>query len=304
MRAAVIRTFSGPIEIIDVPVPEPAPGQALVKVAAAAVNPVDLATRAGKLYQAGLMAPAAQTGLGWDVAGTIAAPTPGYEVGDHVIGITDRLDLPLGAYAEYVTLDTIAPAPSNLSPVEAATLPLNSLTALQALDRLTLPEGSTLLITGAAGAVGGFALELAVHQGIRVAAVASPNDFPWLTTRGAEWLIPRDTNLANEVRTQIPGGADAAIDAAALGIPTLNAVKNRGSYVSISPGTTPTPLRATTVHNVWIAGDPNQLAHLSTLAGEGRITTRVAETYPMEKAELAHERLAAGGLRGRLVLVP
>jgi NADPH2:quinone reductase len=304
MRAAVFRTFNGPIEIVDVPVPEPAPGQVLVKVAAAAVNPVDIATRTGRLYQAGLMTPKAQTGLGWDVAGTIAAPTPGYEVGDQVIGITDRLDLPLGTYAEYVTLDTVAPAPINLSPVEAATLPLNGLTALQALELLALPAGSTLVITGAAGAVGGFALELAVHSDLRVAAVANPNDFPWLRARGAQWLIPRDTDLAKEVRTQIPGGADAAIDAAALGIPTLNAVKNRGTLISISPGATPTPLRATTIHNLWISADPHQLTHLATLANEGKITARVAETYPLEKAELAHERLAAGSLRGRLVLVP
>ncbi|GAB3868951.1 NADP-dependent oxidoreductase [Kibdelosporangium lantanae] len=256
MRAAVVRTFNGPIEIVDVPVPSPGPGQVLVKVVAAAVNPVDLATRAGKLHQAGLMEPQARTGIGWDVAGTIAAPTPGYEVGDDVIGISDRLDLPLGTYAEYVTLDTIVPAPASLIPVEAATLPLNGLTALQALELLALPEGSTLVITGAAGAVGGFALELAVHRGLRVAAVANPTDFPWLKARGAHWLIPRDTNLAAEVRAQIPNGADAAIDAAARGIPTLNAVRNRGQLVSIAPGTAPTPLRGTTVHNLWIAGDP------------------------------------------------
>lgn len=308
MRAVVIRSFGDPsvIEIATVPTPEPGPGQVLIRVAAAAVNPVDLATRAGLLVDAGLMVPQPVIGLGWDVAGEVAAPAPGFAVGDQVIGLSDRLDVPLGTHADYVTLDTtaVAHAPKGIAPEAAATLPLNGLTAMQALDLLDLEPGATLLITGAAGAVGGYALELAVHRGIHVAAVANPQDFDWLRSRGAKWLISRSEPLAAQVRAQIPGGADAALDAAVTGIPALNAVRNRGAFIAVVAGATPTPLRGITVNNVWISANNTQLATLAALAESGHITPRVAETLPLEEAAQAHERLAKGALRGRIVLKP
>ncbi|WP_079032277.1 alcohol dehydrogenase catalytic domain-containing protein [Streptomyces specialis] len=156
MRAVVVRGFGGPevLETVEVPVPEPGPGQVRIRVEAAAVNPVDVATRSGFMVEAGLMAPREVTGIGWDVAGTIDAVGPGVDghaAGDRVIGLRDRLDLPLGTYAEYVVLDTtaVAPAPAGLTAVEAATLPLNGLTAWQSLDHLRglgVDAGDTVLV--------------------------------------------------------------------------------------------------------------------------------------------------------------
>src|SRR5919199_395470 len=152
MRAVTVRSFGGPeaLEVAEVPVPEAGPGQVRVRVEAAAVNPVDYATRAGLLAEAGLMTGEGRTGIGWDVAGVIdqvnGAP---FAVGDRVIGLSDRLDLPTKGQAEFVVLDpdAVAAAPG-ADLVAASTLPLNGSTALQALDLLALEPGQTLLVTG------------------------------------------------------------------------------------------------------------------------------------------------------------
>ncbi len=306
MRAVIARGYGGPevLEVIEVPVPRPGPGQVLIRVRAATVNPVDLVTRSGALAAAGLMAPRAVTGIGWDVAGTIAATGPGvsaFSVGDTVIGLRDLLDRDLGCYADYVVLDATAIAASDLPPVDAATLPLNGLTAHQALDLAALAPGDTVLITGAAGAVGGFAVEFAVRRRLRVVASASTSDESLLRDRGATWFVDRDiTDPATEVRRLIPGGVDGAVDTAGLGVRALAAVRTRGSFVTVVGGSAPIPLRGIRVHEQWISADGPALTALI----REHPTLRVAGTLPLERAREAHERMSAGGLRGRLVLVP
>ncbi|WP_068053148.1 NADP-dependent oxidoreductase [Nocardia xishanensis] len=311
MRAVVVRTPGGPeaLTLTEVPMPAPGEGQVLVRVEAAAVNPVDVATRTGMLVEAGLMSPRPVTGIGWDVAGRVESAGAGvieFAVGDRVIGLRDRLDLSLGAYADYLVLDAaaLAPAPRGLSAVEAATLPLNGLTAAQALDLLDLPPGGTLLVTGAAGAVGGFAVELAAQRGWQVVANADAADEEFLRGVGAEWFVPRTDDLADAVRRLVPGGVDAAVDTAVLGLPALGAVRNRGGFVSVIAGAAPTPLRGITVREQWIAADGAALARIAALAENRRLTVRVAETFPLADAVKAHHRMAEGKLRGRLVLVP
>lgn len=311
MRAVVVRSFGGPeaLEIVEVPVPEPGPGQVLVRVEAATVNPVDLATRSGALADAGLMERRPVTGLGWDVAGTIEQTGPGvtrFGPGDRVIGMRDRLNLPLGAYAEYMVLDAAdaAPAPAGLSAAEAATLPLAALTAAQSLDLLGLAPGATLLVTGAAGGVGGFAVELAALRGLRVVAQAGDQDEALVRDLGATWFVPRSADLPERTRALVPGGVDGVLDAAVLGLPAFDAVRSRGVFVSVVGGAEPVPLRGVRVRSQWIAADGEALTGLAALAARGRLTTRVADTYPLEDAAHAHERLAKGGLRGRLVLTP
>ncbi|MGZ9928689.1 alcohol dehydrogenase catalytic domain-containing protein [Streptomyces sp. NC-S4] len=305
MRAVVVRRFGGPevLELIEVPDPEPGPGQVRLRVEAAGVNLVDAVTRSGALAAAGLMGPRETVGIGWDAAGTVDRLGPGvsgFAPGDRVIGLRDRLDVPLGAYADALVLDAsaLAPAPAGVSAEAAATLPLNGLTALQALDLLALPAGATLLVTGAAGGVGGFAGQLAARRGLRVVAVA-------VRAAGADLVVPRGAaDLAAEVRSLVPGGVDGALDAALLGVAALGAVRNRGCFVAVSAGAAPIGLRGVRVDHVWVAADGAALAGLSALAGRGELTLRVADTLPLDRAAAAHHRLAAGGLRGRLVLVP
>ncbi|KUJ70995.1 NADPH:quinone reductase [Streptomyces albus subsp. albus] len=315
MRAVVVRAFGGPeaLETVRTALPEPGPGQLRVRVEAATVNPVDLAVRGGGMVEAGMALPREQYGVGWDVAGTVdalGAGVTGFAAGDRVIGLIDRLDLALGGYAEYAVLEAAeaAPAPRDASPAEAATLPLNGLTAWQGLDLLALTVGQTVLVSGAAGGVGGFAVELAAARGLRVVAVAGerPDDADAELVRGfgAEVVVPRGTDLAAAVRAAVPGGVDGVLDAAGVGVAGLEALRGGGAFVSTVPGTLPIARRGTRVEYVWIRADGRQLAALSALADQGRLTPRVAGTYPLERAGEAHQRLAAGGVRGRLVLRP
>ncbi|NRQ31854.1 NADP-dependent oxidoreductase [Nonomuraea sp. NN258] len=309
MRAVVVRTFGGPevLRVEDVPVPVPAAGQVRIRVEAATVNPVDLATRSGALTEAGLLPAREVIGLGWDVAGTVERIGPGVvgiRPGDHVIGLSDRLDVPLGTQADHVVLDAaaVAAAPAGVSPAQAATLPLNGLTAAQALDGLGLEQGRTLLVTGAAGAVGGFAIQLAVARGLRVIAVAGAADEPLVRELGAELFVPRTARLGEAVRALVPGGAHAALDAAVTGASALDAVRSEGAFAALVAGGAPVPLRGIRVFNHWIRADGALLSRLAAQVEAGSLTLRVAATMPVEDVATAHRRLAEGGLRGRLVL--
>lgn len=311
MHAVVIDRFGGPevLGIADLPTPEPQTGQVRVRVQAAAVNPVDIATRAGWLAGHGLMAATGPIGIGWDLAGVIDAVGPGvarFQQGDTVIGMRDLLSAPIGAQAEYVVLDddAVAPAPRSASPAEASTIPLNGQTAAQALDLLALNPGQWLLVTGGAGALGGYALQLAALRGLRTIAVASPDDEDLVRELGADEFVVRTENVGAAVRHIRAGGVDGALDAALVGISALDAVRDGGAFVAVSAGSAPTPLRGTRVHNVWIRSDAALLAQLSAFVDAGRLTPRVADVQPLGTVQAAHERLAAGGLRGRIVLQP
>lgn len=302
MRAVIIRSFGGPevLDVADVPVPEVGPGQVRIRVAGAGVNPVDLGTRVGALAAGGLMTGDGQIGLGWDVAGVVdESRADGFAVGDRVAGLSDRLDEPTKTQAEYVVLDATSVAHSDLDPVAAASMPLNVTTAAQALDLLALRAGQTLLVTGAAGAVGGFAVELAAARGLRVVAVAGEDDEALVRGFGAEWFVPRAAPLAPAVRDAVPGGVDGALDAAVLGVRALAAVRGGGALVAVRGDAEPPPARGIRVRTVWVRADGGQLAGLLP-----KVTPRVADTLPLSEVAEAHRRFAKGGLRGRLVLVP
>jgi NADPH:quinone reductase len=311
MKAVVVRRYGGPeaLDLVDLPVPQPGHDQVLIQVEAAAVNPVDIATRAGSLAEHGLMVAGGDVGIGWDLAGIVDAVGPGvdrFDTGDRVIGMRDLLTAPIGAQSEQVVLDAdaVALAPRSASPVEASTLPLNGLTAVQALDLLALAPGQWLLVTGAAGALGGFALELAALRGLRTVAVAGPQDEELVRRLGADRFVARTESLGRAVRQVLPGGADGALDAALVGVSALDAVRDGGSFVAVAAGAAPPPLRGTRVENVWIRTDGPRLGELAALVDAGKLTLRVAATHPIEEVAAAHERLAAGGVRGRIVVQP
>ncbi len=156
-RAGVIRTPAGPdsIEILDVPVIAPGPGEVLVKIAAAPVNPVDLAVAEGVFHATGLIKQPERTGLGWDFAGSVAAAGPGAQVatGTRVAGLVTGFDRDFGTYAEQIVVPAadLAVVPDGLDLVAAATVPLNGLTAAQIVDLLgdAPAGGNRLLVTGA-----------------------------------------------------------------------------------------------------------------------------------------------------------
>ena len=309
MKAIIVRRTGGPevLELVDVPLPEPGPLQVRVRVAASALNPIDLSARAGRLTAAGLMPPMDAFGLGWDVAGHIDARGPGadrFPVGDAVIGLRDLL-FAGGAHAEYVVLDesAVAPAPTSVPLTDAAALPLNALTADRALDLTGLEPGGTLLVTGASGGVGGFVLDLAKRRGLRTIAHARPRDADRLRSRASEIITATD-DLAAAARGLAPGGVDAVIDAAVLGIVAHQALRGGGTFVALVAPFAPPPIRATRVVVQEVFADGGRLADLARLVDDGVLTPRVAHVLPFARAREALELLEKGGVDGRIVLVP
>ncbi|MFD1541379.1 NADP-dependent oxidoreductase [Nonomuraea guangzhouensis] len=308
MRVVGFTSFGDPsvLAIADEPLPEPGEGQVRIRVEAATVNPADLAARSGAF---GPMLPAGPRYiLGWDVAGWVDAigpATPGFMLGDHVVGMSDWLATKRGTHAEYVVLDAaaLADAPAGVDPAEAATLPVNALTADQALDLLGLTQGQTLAVTGAAGAVGGYAVELARHRGLDVIGIGSAQDEPFISGLGAAFL-PRSDDPARALRAITPEGVDGLLDAAVIGPPALAAVRDGGAFVSMMPPATPPAERDISVETVFVHSDGARLRELVTLVEQGLLTLRLAQTFTFDQAAQAHELFAKGGLRGRLVLVP
>jgi NADPH2:quinone reductase len=194
MKAVAFSTFGGPevLEVADLPIPEPAPGEVRVQVAAATVNPTDIGMRSGgRAAELQNIAPPYVPGM--ELAGTVDAVGPGshWSVGDRVMGIALPMLTGRGAQSEYtvVPADSIVRVPEGISLEQAATLPMNGLTARRALDMLGLSPGQTLLVTGAAGAVGGYAVQLGVAEGLTVIGVASLSDEGLVRNFGAQEFI-------------------------------------------------------------------------------------------------------------------
>ncbi|MEU4731905.1 NADP-dependent oxidoreductase [Streptomyces sp. NPDC023588] len=296
MLAAVVTEFGGPerVELARVPVPRPAAGQVRVRVRAAGVNPVDGAVRAGVFGGAGQ-----RIGLGWDVAGEIdavGAEVAGWAVGQQVVGLHYGAVKPAGTHAQYVVLDAtaIAAAPSTVDEVSAAALPLSGLTAARAVEQLGLAPGSSVLVTGAAGVVGGLAVQLAARAGLVVTALAGAADEDFVRSLGAAAFVPRGAAGA--------GPVDGVLDAAVLGEPALGFVRDGGVYVGLIPNHAPAAERGIRVLEQEVAPDGALLARLVSLVDAGELTLRVADTFPLADAAKAHDRLAVPGTRGRVVL--
>jgi NADPH:quinone reductase len=308
MRAVGITEFGGPevLRIVERPVPEPGPGEVRIRVAAATVNPTDTVLRSGRHGPPDGLEPPYVPGM--ELAGTIdAAPAgSGFRPGDRVMAIVSPRTARGGAQAELVVVpaDSVVPVPDEISLIEAATLPMNGLTARLALDLLGLGPGETLAVTGAAGAVGGYTIQLAKVAGLRVIADAWPKDSELVRGLGADVVVPRGDEAASAIRLATGDGADALVDAAVMGPRVLPAVRDGGQLAAVRPFRGETE-RSVEIIPVWVGDylhERDKLADLGRLAAQGRITPRVARTLPAELAADAHRRLEAGGVRGRLVL--
>jgi NADPH2:quinone reductase len=308
MRAVGITRFGGPevLEIVERPVPEPGDGEVRIRVAAATVNPTDLALRSGGHGVPPGREPPYVPGM--ELAGTIdlASPGTGYRPGDRVMAIASPRGARGGAQAEFVAVpaDSVAAVPDGIGLIEAATLPMNGLTVRRALDLLGLGPGQTLAVTGAAGAVGGYAIQLGQVAGLRVIADAYPKDSELIRRLGADVVVPRGDEVASAIRLATGHGADALIDAAVMGELVLPAVRDGGQVAAVRPflGETERSINVVLVLVSEYLHEAGQLAELAGLAAAGQITLRVARALPAEQAAEAHRLLEAGGVRGRLVL--
>jgi NADPH:quinone reductase-like Zn-dependent oxidoreductase len=312
MRAVTFSQFGSPevVEVRDLPVPVPGPGEVRIRVAAATVNPTDLGFRAGsqspqQLAEMGVNPPYIP---GMELAGVVDAAGEGvdWRAGDRVMAIVTPRRPGGGAQAEFVVVPaaSVARVPEGTSLEAAATLPMNGLTVRRALDLLDLRPGQTLAVTGAAGAVGGYAVELGAHAGLRVIADAAPKDEALVKKFGAAVVVPRGEQAISAIRGVVPGGVDGLIDAAVLDAAVLPAIRDGGRLATVRGFAGPTE-RDITIMPVRVAEylqNQAALEGLARLVEQGALTLRVAETFPPERAADAHRKLAGGGVRGRLVI--
>ena len=211
-----------------------------------------------------------------------------------------------GAYREQIVLNarSVVPAPAGTSHVEACTLPMNGLTARQSLDLLGLSSGQTLAVTGAAGAYGGYVIQLAKTEGLTVIADASEADRELVTDLGADIVVRRGDDVATRFREHFSDGVDGLADGAVQNELVIPAVRDGGAFTSVR-GFIGEPLRDISFTDTMVRtydGEFEKLDGLRQLVESGSITLRVADTYTPERAGEAHRRLEAGGTRGRLVI--
>lgn len=304
MRVCEVSAFGGPevLRLATRPWPVAAAGEVVVRIGAANVNPTDIAARAGahRRRMPDLTPPFVP---GWDLAGVVSEigpSTSGFAVGHAVVGMIPwvRIGGHVGACAQAAAVDPcwLAPRPASLDVVTGATVPLNALTARQALDLIAGDPGSTILITGASGAVGSFAVQLAVADGLRVVALASTGDEDWVGGLGASEVLPRGTDLSSV------GPVDAVLDAVPLGAAALAPVRAGGVAVFTRRIADLPPELDVRVETPLVESDQAALVQLTREVAAGRLRTRVARTLPLEQAAEAHRLVEQGGLRGKVVL--
>ena len=304
MHAVTYTTTDGPksIGFTELPDPTPASGEVLVAVEAATVNSADVAAVSGAF---GPRMPAQIHGFwipGWDFAGHVVSVGDGVDeslVGAYVVGLAAWFATGNGGQAELIAapVDWIARADDSVPPERLTTIGLNALTALQAVELAGLEGGATLLVTGAAGAVGGYAVEQAAARGLEVWGYASESDRDEVLGFGATRFLAREDG---ELAEQVPGAVDGVFDPAGIGEGAIAAVRDGGVYVSA--GQTYDYPRDIQGNRVGVSPNPVQLKGIADAVAAGTLTTRVARTFPASEARAAYEAVSEKGLRGRIVL--
>ncbi|MFJ2935634.1 NADP-dependent oxidoreductase [Streptomyces sp. NPDC087219] len=306
MKAISYRRYGGPevLEYGELPDPKIGPDAVLVRVRAAAVNPVDWKCQAG--YLDGMLDAVFPVIPGWDVSGVVVRPgvsVTEFAEGDEVMGYVREDFLSRGTFAEYVAapVRTLARKPRSVGFEEAAALPLAGLTAYQALHQpLAVGPGDTVLVHAAAGGVGSMSVQIARHLGCRVIGAAREAGLERVAELGAEPVVYDEATFADQVRTLAPQGVDAVLDT--IGGPFLRIsaglLATDGRLASIADG----EVLALGGRYFWVRPDPVDLAALADLVDDGVLSVRVARTFPLEQAADAQRANAAGGLNGKVVV--
>jgi NADPH:quinone reductase len=240
---------------------------------------------------------------------TLPSPQPGpgeVRIRVHAVAVnpTDATFRAGGRAAQLADRAPPVHAPKNATDAEAATLLLNAVAAQLALDALGLPAGQAVAVTGAAGAVGGYAIQLARMRGLTVIADAPPGEEGLIRRVGASHVLARGPGFAAGVRSVVPGGVPGLVDGANLDAAALPAIADGGAIATVKGWSGPAG-RGITVHPIsafTAATNTALLEDLRDLAEHGVLTLRTAGVVPASQAAEAHRRLAGGGLRGRIVL--
>ena len=312
MYAIVVETPGGP-EVLtwtEVPTPEPAAGEVLVRVEAAGVNPIDWKTRSG-------LGPATSFGdrpyiVGWDVAGTVAARGPdteGLAVGDPVLGMA-RFPSPDGAYAEYVSVPAaqLRRRPADMPVVEAGALPLAGMTAWQSLVSVgDLQAGQRVLVHAAAGGVGHLAVQIAKALGAHVIGTASGPKLDLLRELGCDEVVDYRTQAFEKVLEPVDLVYDLVGGETALR--SFELVAPGGRYICLPTVAVDAAVRAAEERGVrasgaYVRSDGPGLDELLALHADARLRILVDRTFPLVEAAEAHRFGERGGTTGKIVLIP
>lgn len=293
---------AGVLKVVDVPTPQPGPGQVLVQVKATGINPGEAKIREGLMHS---RFPATfPSGEGSDVAGVIAAPgrgVTGLAAGEGVIGFTDNR----ASQAEYVVVEAgnLTPKPAAVAWEVAGSLFVAGATAFAAVRAVSLAAGDTVVVAGATGGVGSIAIQLAALTGAKVIGIASEPNHEWLAKHGVIPVAYGD-GVADRIR-QAAGQVDAFIDTVG------------DDYVQIALGLGVGPARIDTIVNFGavqefgVQAEGNAagasaavLADLAGLVADDRLEVPIAARFPLGEVRDAYGMLERGGVRGKIVLVP
>ena len=309
MKAVRFHEFGGPevVRYEDADQPVATEGQVLIRVAGSAFNSADTGIRGGTLPF-----PVALPHVpGYDVSGTVEALGDGvtnFQIGDAVVGFIPMIDD--GAAAEFVVApaDALTAAPSRIPLPDAAALPSVALTAWQALfDDAALTAGQRLLITGAGGAVGGYAIQLAKRAGAYVIATASPRSRDSVTAHGADEVID---HTATTVLDSVTEPVDVLLNLAPISpeeFAALVALVRDGGIVVATTAWMTTPgddTRGVRTAGVFVRADVDELTQLVALVDSGELTVDIAERVSLSDLPAVHARAAAGQVHGKVVAIP
>jgi len=312
MRAIAEKKIGGPIALMDLPTPGIGAGEVLIRVRAAGVNPFDWKVADGELedeleHRFPLI-------LGFDAAGVIervGADVTELAEGDEVYGYLFKPVIGGGAYAEYVSAPAtiVAKKPESLRLTEAAALPMPGLTAMDLVEAVDPKEGEIVLIVGATGGVGSYAVQLATRRGARVIATARQANEAFARELGAtETVDHTGKDIADAVRMTHPGGIEAIIDVVSkrdlLGR-MAGLLKEGGRLASSVYAADVESLaqRGIKATNVGAQPDARRLEELSRMVDAGELTVRLERTFPLERAPQALEESRTRHVRGKIVLL-
>ncbi len=311
MRALHVPAAGQRPQLSDLPVPEPGEGQVLIRVKAAGLNAIDNGIAAGMMAE--MMEHAYPLVLGRDAAGVVAATGPGVTgiaVGEEVFGhVLLAAPIQAGTLAEYALLPAAgtAPKPAGLDWVTAAALPLAGAAASAAVDAVGPKPGDVVLLVGAAGGVGSYAVQLLAAKGATVLATGTPADTERLTGLGAATVLDYTTALvADQVRAAYPGGIDALIDLVSYAPDdlSLTALRKGGKVASSLGAASDEALAADglTGSNIMAMPTREVIAALAGQVADGTLKVDVETILPLANAADGLATLASGEARGKIVV--
>jgi NADPH:quinone reductase len=294
------------LKVAEAADPAPGQGEVLIATEAATINPADYAVVSGAVAARLPWGSSPPYTPGWDLVGRVVAAGEGIDssiLGSRVLGFSLWFESTRGTQASLVALPigNVIPAPDGLPSPQLTTVGLNGLTAWRGLEDLKLSKGETVVITGAAGSVGGFAVQLAAARGLPVIGVVREHQKQDALDLGATAVVSADdAGLGAAVREVVPGGADALLDTASIAGPALAAIRDGGKYVTVT--VTPPAERGIDVFRSGGRMDAVALGTLADMASSGQLHTPVARTYGIDDARAAYEAFAQAAGRGRIVL--